>query len=190
MFHPDAKPRCPVCGLHFELCGCEDFPRLEVRSRIFFLQHPEEVHKYTNSVRVACKTCPDFAILPWLGRTEPLNLPENALVLFPGPEVPVLTREESTTRPIVVLDGTWAQASRIFRILLGKGIDVRRLPEDVLHGWQARRSTLPERMSSAHAASLVLDTSGECAAANGLRETVDRVGQGFMTMRGIHAGGE
>jgi len=114
----------------------------------------------------------------------PLELGEDAVILFPVPEAKVLEPEEACTHRVVILDGTWAQASRIFRILQGRGMEARRLPEGVVHAWQARNSGRPERMSSAHAASLVLDATGQEAVGQALRDAVDKVGDGFLLMRG------
>lgn len=184
IFHPDAHPRCGTCGLHVELCGCATLPSLSTTGRILFLQHEEERHKCSNSVRLACRLCPDLEIMTWPGRTSALDLGDDALILFPVPEASVLEPQEAGTRRIVILDGTWAQASRIFRILQGRGMLARRLPEGVVHAWQARNSGRAERMSSAHAASLVLGMSGQDRAAQALREAVNKVGDGFLLMRG------
>lgn len=159
-------------------------PALSTSGKILFLQHEEERRKCSNSVRLACRLCPGLEVMGWPGRTMPLDLEEGTLILFPVPEAPVLKSVEASSRRIVILDGTWAQASRIFRILQGRGMEARRLPEGVVHAWQARNSGRPERMSSAHAASLVLDMTGQERVGQALREVVDKVGDGFLLMRG------
>jgi DTW domain-containing protein YfiP len=185
IFHPDAKPRCGTCGLHLELCECALLEPIAVALDLTFLQHRDELGKSTNTVRIARHLCPDLGLVPWEGRGADCALAPATLLLFPAEGVPVLGPDEVRQRPLAILDGTWAQASRMFRVLEGKGFQARRLPEELIHTWQARRSGRPERMSSAHAASLLLGLNGETHAAQALSRLVERVGEGFQQMRGL-----
>lgn len=187
LFRPDSKPRCGICGLHRELCGCEALPEIPVSLTLTFLQHPEELRKSTNTVRLARRLCPALGLVPWEGRLAPSPLETGTLLVFPASGAPVLTPKEVRDGELAILDGTWAQASRMYRVLEAKGHQARRLPEDLIHVWETRRSSRPERMSSAHAASLLLGMNGEDGAARALVELVDRVGEGFARMRGVRS---
>lgn len=158
---------------------------MPVSLSLTFLQHSEEIYKSTNTVRLARRLCPAFGLVPWQGRGAESPFPPDTLLVFPAEGAPILTCEEVASRPLAILDGTWAQASRMYRVLEKRGFHARRLPEDLIHVWEARRSNRPERMSSAHAASLLLGLNGETQAAQALVELVDRVGEGFARMRGV-----
>lgn len=187
LFRPDSKARCGTCGLHLELCGCEEIRARSVSLSLTFLQHSEEIYKSTNTVRLARRLCPSFGLVPWEGRGAESPFPLETLLVFPVEGAEVLTKEEVATRPLAILDGTWAQASRMYRVMEKRGFQARKLPEDLLHVWSIRRSNRPERMSSAHAASLLLRLNGEEAAAQALVELIDKVGEGFEWMRGVRS---
>jgi len=184
-FHLGAPLRCPSCGLHLYLCPCAGFSVCRPNTRIVFLQHPEEEHKTSNTVRLARRLCPDFSIVPWPGRDAPLDFPTASLILFPLPEAEDLTPEDLVSgASLVIPDGTWAQCSRMARVLVRRGMVFRKLPNAVKHGWQVRHSSDPSRLSSAEAAAMALSLAGETVVAESLAEAVAMVGQRFLEMRG------
>jgi DTW domain-containing protein YfiP len=152
---------------------------------IVFLQHPEEERKTSNTVRLARRLCPDFGIVSWPGRDAPLDFSAGSLVLFPLPEAEDLAPEElASGASLVIPDGTWAQCSRMARVLVRRGMAFRKLPNAVKHGWQVRHSSDPSRLSSAEAAAMALSLAGEVDAAESLADAVAVVGRKFLEMRG------
>lgn len=119
-------PRCPACYLHVELCLCDRIPRLEVRrTSVVLVMHRRELHKPTNTGRLALLTLSD-AHLALRGRQgEVLDLtpyagPERrSLVLFPREDAVPLDAAllDADPRPLTLFvpDGTWAQARRVVR---------------------------------------------------------------------------
>lgn len=154
-------------------------------TKIIFLQHPEEERKTSNTVRLARRLCPDFGIVPWPGRDAPLDFPKESFVLFPLPEAEDLTCEDfASGTALIIPDGTWAQCSRMARVLVRRGMIFRKLPNAVKHGWQVRYSSDPSRLSSAEAAAMALSLAGETDVAESLADAVATVGQRFLQMRG------
>lgn len=184
LFKPDAKPRCDVCGIHLSLCVCRDLPVHALKARIAILQHPEELKKSSNTVRLAHRICPDLELLPWPERTRPMADVQDLLFLYPAVDATELSPEEASGGRIVVLDGTWAQCSRLSNVLRGWGAQFRSLPVAEKSAWGARRSADPQRTSSAQAVARVLEVAGEFQAASALDLAVVEVGRAFLKMRG------
>jgi DTW domain-containing protein YfiP len=75
------------------------------------------------------------------------------LLLYPGEEAPVLSRAllNGDPRPVnlVVVDGTWRQASRMGRRLPGlENVTMVRLPEGAKSVWGVRRECHPEGLAT------------------------------------------
>ena len=105
-----------------ELCVCDTFHAVPTRTRVVLVMHRREVHKPTNTGRLALR-CLTHAELRVRGPQEsPVSLhdlisPERRLwLLFPSDDAVTVTPElvAGDPRPItlVVPDGTWAQARR------------------------------------------------------------------------------
>ena len=83
-----------------------------------------------------------------------LDVPERrTLLLYPGEDVPVLSRDflSQDLRPVtlVVPDGNWRQASRMGRRLPGLGhAEMVRLPEGPLTRWGVRREAHPHGLAT------------------------------------------
>jgi len=155
-----------------------------VKARIAIFQHSEEIYKSTNTVRLACRICPDLQLLPWPERRSPLAGIQDVLILYPAIDAQELTPEEATSKQVIVLDGTWAQCSRLSNVLRGWGAHFRSLPIAEKGSWGARQSADPQRTSSAQAVARVLEVAGELVAAKALDAAVVEVGLAFMRMRG------
>lgn len=180
-------PRCPVCGVHEHLCFCAGFPVFATRTKIVFLQHPQEAKKPTNSARLACRILSDASIVPW-SRVEPPRLADDAILLYPSPDAtPLEPLDLAGSATIVIPDGTWSQASRIASVLRNTPFRRRILPAGNATTWTVRQSDDPERISSAQAAAMVLHLAGETEAATNLHQAVREAGRRILAMRGISA---
>ena len=180
-------PRCPVCGVHEHLCFCAGFPVLATRTKIVFLQHPQEAKKPTNSARLACRILSDASIVAW-SRVEPPRLGDDAILLYPSPDAtPLEPHELAGSATVVIPDGTWSQASRIASVLRNTPLRRRILPTGNATAWTVRQSDDPERISSAQAAAMALHLAGEPEAATSLYDAVREAGRRILAMRGISA---
>ena len=178
-------PRCPVCGVHEHLCFCAGFPVLATRTRIVFLQHPQEAKKPTNSAPLTCRILSSASIIPW-SRVDPPAFPPDAILLYPSPDATPLTVEDfANASTLVIPDGTWSQASRIANVLKSKPFRRRVLPAGITTNWTVRQSDDPERISSAQAAALALGVAGENEAATVLADAVAEAGRRILSMRGM-----
>ena len=121
----DVEPRsvCSGCSRPSVVCLCSSIRRVATRTRVVILQHPRESDVRINTARlvelqleraerhVAVK----LAEVP--GFTARLNDPEAPpILLYPGPDARDLA-EAPPEQPVtlVVLDGTWWQAKKLFQ---------------------------------------------------------------------------
>ena len=120
-----SRPRCPVCGLHLELCLCDALPLRDLSTGFVVIQHNRERNKPTSTGRVTAAVL--RAPVVYFG-AQGESLDTSALVdpntdyfvLFPTEDAPPV--DDAATRPspgrrrcFVILDGTWQQCSRMAR---------------------------------------------------------------------------
>jgi DTW domain-containing protein YfiP len=171
--------------VHEHLCFCADFPVLATRTRIVFLQHPQEAKKPTNSAPLTCRILSNASIVPW-SRVDPPAFPPDAILLYPSAEATPLSIDDfAEPATLVIPDGTWSQASRIANVLKNKPFRRRVLPTGNATNWTVRQSDDPERISSAQAAALALRVAGENDAATVLADAVAEAGRRILSMRGM-----
>jgi DTW domain-containing protein len=122
---PDREPRavCARCTRPLSVCVCAALVQIATRTRILILQHPRERAvpigtaklaelAFPNSARhVGVDFTRDRAVTAALGDRE-----APPILLYPGPSARNLS-ERVPAQPVtlVALDGTWAQASKIFK---------------------------------------------------------------------------
>ena len=164
----DLAGRCRACYLPSALCLCAHVPRVDTRTRFLVLRHNKEAHKSTNTARLAALALPRCHILPYGAPGRPfdasgLDAPGTWLLFPEAPPPP-----EGTPPPerLVVLDGNWTQARRMYHRLP----ELRRLPGLGLphpdpEARRLRRAPHPESMSTleAMAAALALLEGGHVA---------------------------
>lgn len=120
---PDApRPRCLRCWRPTTLCLCASVPVIATRTRIEILQHPHERLHPFGTARLVAMAMPSVRLhTVYSGMSgdlcQPLELPADAAVLYPHPQAEDLAALPATARPstLVVLDGTWAHAKRLYR---------------------------------------------------------------------------
>jgi DTW domain-containing protein YfiP len=121
--------------------------------------HRREWSKTTATGPLALAMLPNSELRIQGDRDHPLDFHDLAgngrrtLLLYPGEEVPVLSRSflASDPRPVslVVPDGTWGQAARMGRRLPGlEHAEMVRLPLGAKTAWGVRRETHPEGLST------------------------------------------
>ncbi|KAL4609657.1 DTW domain-containing protein 2, partial [Arapaima gigas] len=125
----ERRPTCLRCGRPQKVCLCPFLPArpLQVNTRLYIVQHPAEESRALRTVPLLAASLPPGKCTVLVGRrfSEERN-PELAavchnpstLVLYPGPHAANLEDMEmdlvSTTRTVVIIDGTWSQAKDMF----------------------------------------------------------------------------
>ena len=150
----DLAGRCPGCYLPTALCLCAEVPRLETRTRFLVIRHNKEANKSTNTARLAGLALTQCRILTYGAPGQPFDLSvltePGTWLLFPDAQPP----PPGTPPPerLVVLDGNWTQARRMYQRLP----ELRRLPGLALpppppDARRLRRSPHPYGMSTVEA---------------------------------------
>lgn len=108
--------RCERCRLKRPYCLCPWIPRVETHARFLVVRHALESSRRSNSAHVAALAMPGCEIVEYGRRGEEFADPRlerpGTWLLYPGaPPMPT-----GTTPPalVVVLDGSWRQARRMF----------------------------------------------------------------------------
>lgn len=201
--------RCGDCGLHLQLCVCAERPQLELQTKLVVVQNNKERHKPTNTGRLLPQILVGCELLH-VGERDvqfdpaPLLRPDHDyLLIFPrmrdpegqNPEpAPVLGAETFAARRIarpdaiqtvVMLDGTWAQCSRMSRRFdtLAQ-MQAFALPEGPPSHWGVRTPSEPSRISTYEAAVRVVEIAEGRQPAAAMQAYFDRVAAGTLFMKG------
>lgn len=122
--------RCTGCRLLKPICMCELIPNLSVRSHVIAVVHKIEDSKPTNTAQLIARALTGAECRLHGVRDEQFDdsdfddTTHRPLMLFPGDDARILNREfiAEDSRPIRLLvpDGTWRQARRIYRRITEK----------------------------------------------------------------------
>jgi DTW domain-containing protein YfiP len=201
--------RCPGCGLHEELCVCAERPRLKLETAILVVQNNKERNKPTNTARMLPQVLERCELIRYGARgvefdASPLTRPErDCLLIFPrvhdpeGPSpeaAPVFGPELLARRraahgagkipTVVLLDGTWAQCSRMSRRIPElAAMEAFALPEGPPSHWGVRTPSEPSRISTFEAAIRVIELADGPAPALALQTYFDRVAAAMLYMK-------
>ena len=149
----EGKDRCERCRIWRPLCYCRDLPTVGFETRLFVIMHAREWQMTTNTVRLASLFFPEDRLSIRLrgapGSEVDFSLPTGvrAGILYPaedsielsGPEAFDQACPGAGPRLLVVPDGTWSQAARIYRRVPGlEGLPRFRLPAGPASRYQLR----------------------------------------------------
>ncbi|RII25919.1 MAG: DTW domain-containing protein [Geobacter sp.] len=189
--------RCSRCRMLNDLCVCPSIPRYDLPTRIVLVMHHREWIKTTATGPLALEALPNSELRIHGYPDRPLDfsdldIPERrTLLLFPGEDVPVLSRRllDRDDRPVtlVVPDGTWRQASRMGRRL--PGLDhakMVRLPQGEPTEWGLRRENHPDGLATFEAIARALGVIESPAVQSGLEELFRLMVQRTRQSRGDH----
>ncbi|HOX43857.1 MAG TPA: tRNA-uridine aminocarboxypropyltransferase [Myxococcota bacterium] len=112
------REQCWRCRKAREKCVCATVPRVENRTALIVLQHKTERRHPLGSVRLLRLGLARARVeIAFQESVPPLALPAGAALLYPAPGARDLASLGPDERPaaLVVLDGTWSQAKRMFR---------------------------------------------------------------------------
>jgi DTW domain-containing protein YfiP len=145
--------------MHSRLCICSAIPCLDLGTRLVLVMHRREWRKPTATGPLALAALANGELRIQGDRERPLDFSDLAdggrrtLLLYPGDEAPVLSREVLAADPrpvnLVVPDGTWGQAARMGRRLPGlESAEMVRLPPGAKTAWGIRRETHPDGLAT------------------------------------------
>ncbi|NRP52425.1 MULTISPECIES: tRNA-uridine aminocarboxypropyltransferase [unclassified Marinobacterium] len=192
--------RCEQCRLPITACICEY--RSEVESQVEFvvLMHRYETYKPTNTGRLIADSIAKTRVIEWQGRKEPgdeltalLNDPSyQPIIVFPPAEdylermtTPVQVQQNSAKPLLILLDGTWRQARRIFRHSdYLQHLPVISLDEVRESSYGLRKAIHEGQLCTAEVAIALLEQLGDEPAANHLNAYFKRFNQHYVASRG------
>jgi DTW domain-containing protein YfiP len=200
--------RCGGCGLHDELCVCAHRPSLSLATALLIVQNNKERHKPTNTARMLAQVLTNCELIQFGVRelefdASPLTRPErDYLLIFPrvfdpegrGAEPALILDPEyfaarKAARPgailtVVLLDGTWAQCSRMSRRIPElAAMQAFALPEGPPSHWGVRVPSEPSRISSFEAGVRVIELAEGPAPASAMQAYFDHVAAGMQFMK-------
>lgn len=105
---------CPRCWLDRGLCLCAEVRPVETRTRFLILRHLNEARRRTNSARIAALGLANCELLDRREKFDRIEFepPPGAWVLFPNAPPPMEGQKPPDV--LIVLDGTWREAKRMF----------------------------------------------------------------------------
>lgn len=116
------RPRCYRCLRPATMCRCAQMPSVPTRTQVVVLQHPHERTHPFGTARLVGLCMPNATVHTAYGGFRgvlhcEVPLPADAAVLFPHPDAQDLALLPPAEHPgtLVVLDGTWAHARRLYR---------------------------------------------------------------------------
>ncbi len=150
----DFAGRCRGCYMPLALCLCAEVSRVHTRTEVVIVRHNKETHKSTNTARLAelmlerCRIvtygAPGGDFVP-----ESLATPRTWIVF---PEAPLPAPDAPPPERLLLLDGSWAQARRMYQRIPGllrlPGI---RLPPPAPDSRRLRQPPHPYGMSTVEA---------------------------------------
>jgi len=168
--------RCDDCMLPHWVCICSQVPKLQSDSEFWLITHYKEVYKPTNSGRLLpmCfdnaktyvwhRTEPEEGLLEQLKRTD-----IQPYIVFPDDQDGYQNRvtykvevEETKTPVFILLDATWRQARRMFRLSeYLQDLPVLSLKPEQVSEFLLRKETSDEHLCTAEVAVNVLALAGE-----------------------------
>ncbi len=115
---PSARFRvvCYRCHKPSTHCVCARTPTVANRTPIVVLQHVRERFHPIGTARLVRLGLDSVEVRPLTGSVPRPTLPEGAALLYPSPGARDLAELEPAERPrsLIVLDGTWHQARRLY----------------------------------------------------------------------------
>ncbi|MEZ4743491.1 MAG: tRNA-uridine aminocarboxypropyltransferase [Bdellovibrionota bacterium] len=148
-------PKCSDCHMLQPLCLCQEFVKIANKAKLVLLIHRSELHKTSNSGRLACSSLKNQEMHIVGDEVKPVNWQDlylsdyENLLLFPSEEARVLSDEyvETLQKPVrlIVLDGNWGQATRMHRRIKKANIAFKHVTLPRGNPSEYRLRTAPER---------------------------------------------
>lgn len=117
------KQPCEGCGLHQDLCLCDQMPSLKLRTKLLLVIHKRELKRSSNTGSLALRALVNSALEVRGEGREALDLSPHldpdyrSLLFYPAEGATELTSEFVALDPrpiqLIVPDGNWRQASKV-----------------------------------------------------------------------------
>ena len=151
--------RCARCRLIQVDCLCGLIPRVSTRTRVVVVLHEREDRKTSNTGRLAVRCLPNSDVVIRGGFDHATPVPSwtdhgDPVLLFPHPDARPLAFWKDSPRPVtlIVPDGTWRQAQRVRRRVLGLGtVPCAFVSREAPSGYRLRHTWDPRRLSTLEA---------------------------------------
>lgn len=188
--------RCPICAASTARCLCASIHRLDLRTRISLVIHHRELTRSSNTGLLALRALVNSEMRIRGERREPLDLTDlltpayRTFLLYPADDAVELDLAlvEREPRPIqlVVPDGTWRQARKIYT----RHHELKQVPRVKIgappeQGFQIRAQSRPERMATLPAIAHALGIVEGAAVAAQLMKLYRVKIEGTLIARGI-----
>lgn len=189
--------RCQYCQVAEAFCLCSHQPDISSDIAVMLLVSDNEVFKPSNTGRLIVDTIKESYVYQW-SRTEPdaemlallANPAYQPIIIFPDEYVDDEKRLvgedvgnilQGKTPLIILLDGSWREARRIFR----KSPYLDHLPvlsvnPETISQYMMRQSDKEQHLSTAEVATLVLEQLGEDLAAKTLKQWFEVFRESYM----------
>lgn len=164
------RPQCPDCDYPLTACLCHAIQAMDSDTRVVVLQHPSEAGHAKNSVRLLSRVLPGAEVI--LGETEAdfseirqrlENNGHHSLLLYPAEdsislaEISVETRSVGKPVNLIVIDGTWRKALKIFKLNPWlQQLQMVHLGEDYQGRYRIRKARRPDSLSTLEATAYAL----------------------------------
>ncbi|HAQ61492.1 TPA: hypothetical protein DCR49_05765 [Candidatus Delongbacteria bacterium] len=152
--------KCPNCMLFKNICICNDIQKFGLKMRVTIMMHIKEINRSTNTGKLAKLMLTNSTVVPvgapdMPAKREDIILPgyEN-LVLFPIATQNLDANFLSTLKlpvNLIVLDGNYNQAGKMFRSELLDGVKRVRLPFGQKSNYELRHIKGTEKISTIEA---------------------------------------
>ncbi|MFW1678422.1 tRNA-uridine aminocarboxypropyltransferase [Pontibacter sp. JAM-7] len=188
--------RCPECLLAIRVCICSYRTSAQGDASFVLLMHHNESFKPTNTGRLIADCFPDTKIFEWSRTQPPLTFlallndtsyqPYLVFPAGPGYEDRMVQYPATQKRPLfILLDGTWRQARRMFRLSKYlQHLPVITLPQTARTSrYHLRQSATPEQLCTAEIAAELLHLIGDHTAGDLLMAYFDVFNEHYRAAR-------
>ncbi len=195
--------RCPDCLLAREWCLCADVPQAEQGVALCLVYYPGEIYKPSNSGRLLADVIADSHAFIWQRPEPPAGLlallarPEYApMLIFPyqyAEQHQRLQQDQQLrdyigerTPLLVVLDGTWREARKMFRSHWWPELPVLAVQPQALSGYALRKAVQPHQLATAEVMVPLLQRLGNTRAADKLDGYFERFRRHYLKAKANH----
>lgn len=143
------KKDCNLCGLKPDWCLCDQIAPAASKTMISVIIHITEMNRRSNSGHFAAKCLAKSKVIPYgvpwdkFDHSKLTSGNKKPLLLFPGSENIVSRSAGDSQKHLVVVDGNWRQAKRMFQKLLRTNeFEWVSLPKETSGGFALRDSSM------------------------------------------------
>jgi len=191
--------RCAECQLPEVSCICAYRNRVQAEVEFVVLMHRNETYKPTNTGRLIAATIAGTRLIQWVSRNEPgdelkalLENPEyQPILVFPPSDdyaermiSAPLTGSGAGKPLLILLDGTWRQAKRMFRLSSYlQHLPVISLNEMRTSTYALRKAIHEGQLCTAEVAAALLEQLGDIQAGTALEAYYQRFNSHYIASR-------